>query len=251
MLFIYSAKFDDGEYSSDPAASRDRFNSIASIMKEQDRVIEPMPATTADILRVHGQNHYEYVKRDSYLFEMASLSAGGSILAAESGWSSTPAFAAIRPPGHHASRNHAWGFCFFNNMAIALLKLVNDKKIKSAFILDFDLHVGDGTINILSNLDGFTIFNPDGANRKDYLAGIEDRFATERKYDILAVSAGFDQYINDWGNLLTTEDFKKIGKLASEFCDDKCQDRRFAILEGGYNFQDLGKNILSFCDGFD
>ena len=129
----------------DPAASPGRLESIMNIIKsklDDYEIITPEPATEEDILRAHGNRHYEYIKNDPLLYELASLAVGGSILAAEEGYNRNPAFAVIRPPGHHASADSCWGFCFFNNISISLLKLYSDKKIKSAFVLDFDLHTG-------------------------------------------------------------------------------------------------------------
>ena len=67
--------------------------------------------------------------------------------------------------------------------------------------------------------------------------------------DIIVASAGFDQYVEDWGGNLSTDAFGKIGHLMYEFAEKRCEGRRYALLEGGYNFQDLGKNILAFCEG--
>ncbi|MFX0102585.1 MAG: histone deacetylase family protein [Candidatus Hodarchaeota archaeon] len=251
MIFIYSKRFEKGEYSNDPASDEERFYSVARMIKDQENIVEARPATKEEILEAHTEQHYRWVKQDKYLFEMASLAAGGAIQTAELGYEGKPAFAAIRPPGHHASGGSCWGFCFFNNMSVAILNLMRDKKIESAFILDFDLHTGDGNINILSSYEDISIINPDGPTRKSYLNEIKDRFSSEKNYDILGVSAGFDQYEHDWGRLLTREDFTRIGELAAEFSDKKCKGRRFALLEGGYNFEELGKNILAFCNGFE
>ncbi|MHA1794111.1 MAG: histone deacetylase family protein [Promethearchaeota archaeon] len=249
MKFIYSPRFNEGEYSHDPAATRERFDSIASVLMQNPSVLEPVPATLDDLLRAHSESHVNQIMRDENLFEIASLAAGGAIMAAKTATTGEPAFAAIRPPGHHASRDSAWGFCFFNNIAIAILKLIADGNIHSAFILDFDLHTGDGNINILSNNANIRIFNPDASSRKEYLEIVENRLNSEHEYDIIAVSAGFDQYIQDWGGLLKTSDFKALGRLVKAFSIDKCKGRRFAILEGGYNYGDLGKNMMAFCDG--
>ncbi len=89
----------------------------------------------------------ERVRREG-VYDIAALAAGGAIQTAAIGLTE-PCFGLIRPPGHHASAASSWGFCYFNNMAVALEKLYREKKIGTAFILDFDLHFGDGTVNIL------------------------------------------------------------------------------------------------------
>ncbi len=250
MQFIYSHAFDKGEYSSDPAADHDRFLSIATMIEARGGFIEPKPAKLADVLRVHTESHCDEIASDKYLLEMSLLAAGGAISAAESGWSGTPAFAAIRPPGHHASQGSAWGFCFFNNIAVAIYKLIADGMIHSAFILDFDLHFGDGTSNIFGKSETVGYFHPDSLVSETFISDIEERFAEEKEYDLLAVSAGFDRFVDDWGRLLRRSDYTTIGKLCKEFSDVKCGGRRFAVLEGGYNFPELGANIKAFCDGF-
>jgi acetoin utilization deacetylase AcuC-like enzyme len=93
-------------------------------------------------------------------------------------------------------------------------------------------------------------FHPDSPVRDTFISDIEERFDAEGEHDILAVSAGFDRYIDDWGRLLHRSDYTSIGKLCKEFASTKCGGRRFSVLEGGYNFPDLGANIKAFCDGF-
>ena len=182
---------------------------------------------------------------------MASLSAGGALLAAKIALKDQPAFACIRPPGHHASKDSAWGYCVFCNIGIALLKLKEDGFINSAFLLDFDAHTGDGNINVLSGWKEAKILNPYADNNKDYLKIIEETTADIQHVDIVAVSAGFDSYEKDVGKKLTTFDFYQIGRILNKFTKRMGHKRRFAILEGGYYLPDLGKNVLAFCQGFE
>ena len=90
------------------------------------------------------------VERNKLVFEIASLAAGGAITTAEIALNE-PAFGIIRPPGHHAGRGFNGGFCFFNNIAVAMQKLVQEKKIDKALIVDIDLHYGrrDGAPTLL------------------------------------------------------------------------------------------------------
>ncbi len=251
MQIIYSHAFDKGEYSGDPAAEQGRFDSIGAMVEARGGFVEPKPAKRDDILRVHTASHYEEIKEDKYLLEMALLAAGGAIDAADLAWGGTPTFAAIRPPGHHASPGSAWGFCFFNNIAVALRKLLVNGMIHDAFVLDFDLHFGDGTANTFGSSGEVEYYHPEGLVSDTFVSDIEERFAGEKEYDILAVSAGFDRFVDDWGRLLRRSDYTSIGKLCKGFSDAKCKGRRFAVLEGGYNFPELGANIKAFCDGFD
>ena len=184
------------------------------------------------------------------LFNMASLAGGGSIKAAEIAFNGEPSFALIRPPGHHASPDSCWGFCYFNNMGIALEKLREEGKIDSAYVLDFDLHTGDGNINSISGKPGIKILNPTAGDREEYLDEVASDLENSKKCDIIGVSAGFDEHIEDWGGKLTTSDYKELGSMVKEFSDKKCEGRRFALLEGGYNHSVLGENVASFVEGF-
>ena len=75
------------------------------------------------------------------------------------------------------------------------------------------------------------------------------RFLERQRADVIAVSAGFDRGVEDWGGLLTTEDYQTIGRLVKEFSVKACQGRRYGVLEGGYNHSVLGKNVKAFLDG--
>ena len=63
-------------------------------------------------------------------------------------------------------------------------------------------------------------------------------------------SAGFDEYVDDWGGKLTTGAYGEIGAMMKEFSEEHCKGRRYALLEGGYNYNDLGINIHAICEGF-
>jgi acetoin utilization deacetylase AcuC-like enzyme len=256
IKIIFHERYYNSRYAVDPAASEGRLDGILNIINSKPQLyetIEPIPAAEADILRAHGQNHYEKIKRQPLLYELGALAAGGAVMAAETAYHGNPSFAVIRPPGHHASADSSWGFCHFNNMAISLLKLYSEKKIKKAFILDFDLHTGDGNINILENLnDGLrvSILNPESTERGNYIQKVEEYMKNITDVDIFVASAGFDQGVEDWGHLLFPEDYTELGRLMKEYSKKICNGRRYAILEGGYNHQVIGTNVDSFCCGF-
>ncbi|GAH34976.1 unnamed protein product, partial [marine sediment metagenome] len=214
----------------------------------------PKPATEADILRAHTPRHLEWVKGDTIVYNMALLAAGGAIEAAKLAYEGTSTFAVIRPPGHHASADNCWGFCYFNNISVSLLNLKENKGIQSAFILDFDLHTGDGNINILSAKQDVLktqILNPHSGTQKDYLEEIAEIFKRIGPFDIITASAGFDEYEKDWGCKLSTNAYNKIGKLMKDFSEDRCHGRRYALLEGDYYHEDFGINVHAFCQGFE
>ncbi len=215
------------------------------------RMVEPEPASGRDLRRVHTRRLVEEVRRTGDpLFETARLAAGGALRAAREALAGTPAFALIRPPGHHASPDHNWGFCFFNNMAVALAALLEEGSIGGAFVLDFDLHFGDGTVNCFAGDSRVKVFNPPGTTgREAYLESVRSALEEAETADIVGVSAGFDNGEMDWGGLLTTGDFFELGRLVRGAALRFCLGRRFALLEGGYHLPDLGRNCLAFCRG--
>lgn len=184
-------------------------------------------------------------------------------------------FAVIRPPGHHASREKASGFCFFNNIAIASQLLVNEGK--RVFIFDFDGHHGDGTQSIFYESDkvlfssvhqlwafpgtgfaeetgsgdgeGYTLNLPmiSGNGDKEFFIALDKAIAAAREFkpDVVAVSAGFDAYTKD---RLLQLNFTKKAYYECGLRLRRAFPKIFAVLEGGYH-QDLKECIQAFVDG--
>ncbi|MGP3703427.1 MAG: histone deacetylase family protein [Candidatus Bathyarchaeota archaeon] len=250
MKVIFHPRYKE-VYTSDPAAKAGRMETILKEIENLYEFIKPEPAKEEDLRRVHTQRHIDSIKKDPLLYDVACLSAGGAILAAELTIKGEPSFGLIRPPGHHANPDHCWGFCFFNNIAIAIKKLVTEKRIKKALIIDFDLHFGDGTFNIFKDTSEATYFHLPTGNRIQQLKSLEDFLEEEKNYEIIAVSAGFDRGKEDWGGVFEIEDYKTIGQLIKKASQKNCQGKRFAVLEGGYNLNVLGKNVKSFLAGFE
>ncbi len=232
-------------YTLDPAAAAGRMEAILDVIKDRVDFVTAVPAGEEDIAAVHTKYHIENVRRMG-IYDIAALAAGGAIQAATIGLEE-PCFGLIRPPGHHASANSCWGFCYFNNMAIALEKLRREGKIKNAFILDFDLHFGDGTVNILGGKGYATIFNPSSSSRGEFLKMVAKNLPAEG-VDIIGVSAGFDYAKEDWGGVLEKSDYTEIGQMVREAAR-KCIAGCFGILEGGYNHKVLGHNCMAFLEG--
>ncbi|MBN2230327.1 MAG: histone deacetylase, partial [Candidatus Thorarchaeota archaeon] len=137
-------------------------------LHEKTKNLERVKATRApqeDILRIHSPYLYETVKLMASLgggnlgesaqaspdvFRNALISVGGAVCAAEYSLDKphVHAFSLLRPPGHHATHSNPGGLCFFNNVAIAVAKVKQEKGIKRVTILDFDDHYGNGTAEI-------------------------------------------------------------------------------------------------------
>ena len=232
-------------YTSDPASAYGRMEAIMDAIKEEAEFITAEPATEEEISAIHSVSHIQNVK-DRRLYDISALAAGGAIRAAEIGLTE-PAFGLIRPPGHHASAESSWGFCYFNNMAIALEKLKKDNEISSAYVLDIDLHFGDGNVNILGKRDWVKVYNVEARDRKRYLLEVA-RQMDRCHVDLIGISAGFDNHLDDWGGVLFTDDYEEIGRMVRAAAD-RSGGGCFAVLEGGYNHKVLGNNALALMRG--
>ena len=253
MKIVFNDRFYNSDYILDGSSTPGRMEAIIDCIKDSSdyQITANESADYQDIVRVHDNHYIESVRSNQALYAMALLSAGGAIKASQIAMDSEPAFACIRPPGHHAHPSSAWGYCTFCNMAIALKKLRDEGRIRSAFVLDFDAHGGDGTIDCLSDWKEAILLNPMADTRNEYVALIEAFVKDLPSVDILAVNAGFDSYEKDVGHKLATFDFYRIGYILKLLGKKMGHTHRFAILEGGYYLPDLGKNVLSFCQGFE
>ena len=232
-------------YTSDPAAAAGRMEAVVDVIERNVEFVDAQPASEENIAAVHTEAHIAHVKGRG-LYPIAALAAGGAIQAATLGLRE-PSFGLIRPPGHHASPASSWGFCYFNNMAIGLERLRRDNKIKRAYVLDIDLHFGDGTVNILKGKDYVTIHNVQANHRDAYMDEVAEAMAL-LEADVIGISAGFDNHEDDWGGTLTTEDYQEIGRMVQEAAA-RCGGGCFGILEGGYNHRVVGHNVMALIQG--
>ena len=244
MKVIYSHSFYP-VYTSDPAAAAGRIEAVMNALPAGTELTEAEPATEAQIALAHTTEHIDSVRQKG-LYDIAALAAGGAIQAARLGLNA-PSFGAIRPPGHHASGDSCWGFCYFNNMAVALLTLKHEGLIETATILDFDLQYGDGNVNILDHHNWLSICNPAISIRDSYLREVET-FIEAHPADIIGISAGFDHHIADWGGLLHTQDYHLMGRMVIDSAR-KNSGGCFGILEGGYNHDIIGQNAAALIEG--
>lgn len=243
---------------------------------------EPAPASDTSILRAHSEAHLQRLgiatdfdgdtPTHPQIDAHARRSAGAGLAALSGCRSGKMTFSLMRPPGHHATRTRAMGFCYLNSIAIACLEALETGSKKVA-VYDFDVHHGNGTEAILreepravfysihqhpcypgtgtANV-GKNCFNfpvPPKTPRLEYRKILGD--ALERlgigKPDLLAVSAGFDAYARDplAQELLEAEDFYWLGKSIR-----KLGLPVFSLLEGGYS-SDLPDLILAYLKGLE
>jgi acetoin utilization deacetylase AcuC-like enzyme len=239
---VYSEDFLT-EYRTVDCENPERAWIIQSAVKEMAEFHIPDLCSEAGLLLCHTQSLVSSVERDGEVFSVAKRAAGGAIMAAEIALEQ-PSFALIRPPGHHAGRNFNGGFCFFNNMAIALHTLFSRGAIRNALIVDIDLHYGNGTEDIVQDDTRISFQNIHAFQREEFLADLEIALKDAPSFDIVGCSAGFDTYIHDWGGLLFTDDYREIARMITS-----SNPRTFTILEGGYYISDLGKNVASYLKG--
>ena len=239
---LYSEEFLT-DYRTVDCENPDRVSEIYFRIKDIADVIEPEPCCTSDLLLCHSESLIKSVERDGEVFDVARKAVGGAIKTAEISLQQ-PSFALIRPPGHHAGYNFNGGFCFFNNIAIAIKKLLSQGLINKALIVDIDLHYGNGTEDIVKDDNNIAFRNIDAYSRPEFFEQLEEALKDASSFDIVGCSAGFDLYIRDWGGLLFTEDYRKIGSLLAS-----SNPHFFSVLEGGYYIPDLGANVHAYLKG--
>lgn len=272
-----------------------RLDAVLGALEGMDlhRVSAPLAADD-DILRAHPKAHVDAVKNaapasgwrsldaDTHMsvgsLAAAYRAAGGvvravdMVLAGEVG----NAFAAVRPPGHHAERETAMGFCFFGSVAIGAKHALEHHGLQRVAIVDFDVHHGNGTQNLVEDdarilfcsthqsplypgtgaADETGVGNvlnvplPDGTGSKAFRDVMErivlprvDAFAPE----LIMISAGFDAHKADplAGMMLETSDFAWITRRICDLADLHCNGRVVSALEGGYDLEALGASAAA------
>jgi acetoin utilization deacetylase AcuC-like enzyme len=291
MVILHSPRCLDYAAAGHPESPERVRTAVAQLQKEFHMWRLPVPCADEDILRVHTPELLEAVRRGTFvdadtpaypeIYGFAKLSAGAAIGAAEAALADQPAFSVMRPPGHHAERDHVMGFCYLNNIAIAVAwALHSSPAIQRVAILDFDCHHGNGTEDIFRGDErvlfvslhqspcypgtGLTAQGncldyplPPGTRPEQFLAALDVGLNRIRDFqpDLLAVSAGFDAYKNDpiTSMGLEIESFYEIGRRIAAVTRAASSTRAlpcFAVLEGGYS-REFAPCVEAFVNGWE
>jgi acetoin utilization deacetylase AcuC-like enzyme len=273
----------------------DRLTAILKGLKEARlwetlKHVSPEPAKEEDILLCHSRRHLEFIREcsrrgsvqidpDTHVsarsFDAAMLAAGAAVQAVDGilNGEYRNAFAAVRPPGHHATADRAMGFCLFNNIAIAARHAVKNRGLQRVLIMDWDVHHGNGTQDIFYS-DASVIYislhkkhhypgtgweeetgygEAQGTKINIPLAGVpgpkiyEEHFrqalarAQDFQPEFIFISCGFDAHESDpLGNLgLKNQTYGRLTEYLIDFASQFGQERILSILEGGYDYRAL------------
>lgn len=297
--YVYAPVYLEHDLPSHPENAR-RLQSILGRLEEAGlmsrlRLLEPRPATMEELERAHTPDLVAQVMRaaqagagvghldpDTYVvarsWDAALLAAGGLVRATEAVLAGevANAFALARPPGHHATRTRAMGFCLFNNVAIAAQAALASGAARRVFIADFDVHHGNGTQDIFSTLPTVFYFSthqfplypgsghwsetgvgnllnvplPMGVGDRGYSQVFEELawpLAERFQPDLILVSAGYDAH---WKDPLAQMNLSLTGYawLARELvhmATRLCGGRIVFALEGGYQLDVLAYGVLN------
>jgi len=249
-------------------------------------------ATQEQLARVHAVDYIESIFRRSpqhgmvYLdpdtamnphsLEAALHAAGAAVKAVDLVMSGEAdnAFCNIRPPGHHAGRDSAAGFCIFNNIAVAAAHALAQHGLQRVAIADFDVHHGNGTDDIFNadprvllcstfrhpyypyrgvesaNEHMINVPLHAGASGTEFRTAVTEHWLPALQHfqpQLLLISAGFDAHVEDnmGGLALHDEDYRWIGEILKEVAARHAKGRIVSILEGGYALDALARNVLA------
>ena len=269
---------------------------LSQIGLTQDfEVVQPQPVPTSRILAAHSQSHVDFLRGsipqegivpldpDTWMspasFSAAELAAGAVFSGMDTVLNGAlqRVFCAVRPPGHHAERDSAMGFCLLNSVAIAAIAALDHADVERVAILDFDVHHGNGTVDVCRDHPQILVCSsfqsPYYPNRLDDLvqpnivntplgAGSDGkvfRAALERDWlpaleahqpDIVFVSAGFDAHVNDpLADLqLVEDDYRWVTQFIVSIANQYAQGRVVSTLEGGYDLDALAQSVTAHLE---
>jgi len=297
--YLYSPVFLEHAEEGHPE-SPERLRTIMRVLSETGvlprlTALEPMPVTDAQLAAVHAPEHIARVKNliarggghfdaDTYAnprsLDAARLAAGALVRAVDAVMAGEVdnVFALVRPPGHHATRSRAMGFCLFNNVAVAAQHALDAHHLERVLIVDYDVHHGNGTQDIFYRTSrvlyfsthqyphypgtgdwrdigegdgvGFTVNVPlpwgvgdDGFQRvfDDLLFPLAERYRPQ----LILVSVGYDAH---WSDPLAMESlslagYASLARTLVELAREQCDGRIVFTLEGGYRLDALAHGV--------
>jgi acetoin utilization deacetylase AcuC-like enzyme len=259
--------------------------------------LEVQPAELRQIEEIHSRTYIDRVKElcdsggghldgdtpvSARSYEVALLAAGGVISAARAVAQGEVdnAFCAVRPPGHHAERDHGMGFCLFNNVAVAARFLQKEQDRAKIAILDWDVHHGNGTqwafyddpTVLYASVHQYPFYPGTGAASQtgegagvgytlnvpmsgscgdgEYLSILDETVVPAiRQFgpDFFLLSAGFDPHRADpiGGMNVTTEGFAEMTRRMKAVAEETCGGRLVSVLEGGYDLDALAESVVA------
>jgi acetoin utilization deacetylase AcuC-like enzyme len=258
--------------------------------------IKPRPATREEIELVHAPSYIDQVAKTAgkpyyrldmdtstcaKTYETALLAAGGllELIQAVMEGRLNNGFALVRPPGHHAERDRAMGFCFFNNVAIGALYAIKQFSLERVLIVDWDVHHGNGTQNsfyedprvLFFSTHRYGFFYPGTGEAKESGKGkglgftvnvplstgagdaefgnlfekLLKPIALEYQPQLVLVSAGFDTHYDDplGGMEVTETGFARMTQILMEIAETTAKGRLVITLEGGYDVSGQGRSV--------
>ncbi|RMF85011.1 MAG: histone deacetylase [Nitrospirae bacterium] len=300
--WVYSERFLDHDTGDHPE-SPERLRAIARAVAAADLPlvrVRPRPATWAELERVHDRGYVAAVE-DACLagrshldpdtaicpdsFAVALLAAGAGIVAVERAFGDGPrrSFCCVRPPGHHAERARAMGFCLFNNVAVAAAHALEALGVARVAIVDWDVHHGNGTQHsfeaeprvLYASLHQYPYYPgtgaaseggrgpgagttvncplPAGSGDAAYRAAFETRIlpALEAfRPQLILLSAGFDAHEADplAAQRVTRDGFRWMGRRLVAAAEASAGGRLISFLEGGYNTAALGGLVVDHLE---
>lgn len=300
MLLITHPKFQAHEMGPGHPEQPARLVSIDSAMRkapwfEQLTQMEATPASDEQLLRAHTEYLLEQIEAsapehgyaaldpdtvmNSQTLEVIRLAAGAGVLAVNEVMAGRHqrAFCAVRPPGHHAERGRAMGFCFYNNVAVAAYHALEAHGLKRVLVIDFDVHHGNGTENIFADDErvmmlstfqspfypysgthplGPNMYNvplaqgAGGVSLKQAVEGVWQAAIDEFKPEMIFVSAGFDaHHLDTLGGLSwRKEDYAWVSHWIVKQATRYSQGRIVSMLEGGYHLGGLAESACAHVE---